>query len=274
MLGKLFKYELRSGALPIPALLAALVIVYLFGMLGDALNISQVKVAMSVALVGVGIAALVLGLIYVVSRCAKGLYGAEGYLMQTLPVSRGKLIAVKVICGYLVLLMSGIVFAAGLAGCLLLNGMQDMLKSLFDAWNHLILPLLLYVLGSMATQLLATFGSLYFAVAIANTRTLQRNSILMAIVFYFVCSTVIGLVELVAIAVLPIGIVFSPDGAAFSTTPMLVSLFSGGLPGQVESANELYGVTLGMGNLLADVLMGIGLLIAARWVMEHKASVK
>ena len=29
-----------------------------------------------------------------------------------------------------------------------------------------------------------------------------------------------------------------------------------------------------MGNLLADVLMGIGLLIAARWVMEHKASVK
>jgi len=31
---------------------------------------------------------------------------------------------------------------------------------------------------------------------------------------------------------------------------------------------------IGLGNLLADVLMGVGMLIGARWVMEHKASVK
>lgn len=274
MLGKLFKYELRSGAEPVPALLAALVIVYLLGRLADTLQITQIRVAMSIASVGIGIAALVLGLIYVVSRCAKGLYGAEGYLMQTLPVSHGKLIAVKVICGYLVLLMSGIVFAAGLAGCLALNGMLGTVREMFGALGNVLPPLLGYFLGSMATQLLAAFGSLYFAVALANTRMLQRNSILMAVVFYFVCSTMVGLVELAAVLVLPFGIVFSPDGVSFSMTPMVVSLFSGGLPGQVESVNELYGVTLGMGNLLADVLMGIGLLIAARWVMEHKASVK
>lgn len=274
MLGKLFKYELRSGALAIPALFAALVIVYLLGLLAQAVHVAQMKVAMSIALVAIGIAALVLGLIYVVSRCAKGLYGAEGYLMQTLPISRGKMIVVKVICGYLVLLASGIVFAAGLVGCLFLNDLQDMLKEFFDSWGNLLVPLLLFVLGSTATQLLTMLGALYLSVAIANTRMMQRNSIVLAIVFYFVCTTVVGLVELAAIAILPFGIAFSPDGAAFSTTPMLVSLFSDGLPGQIENVNGLYGVTLGMGNLLADVLMGVGMLIVARWVMEHKASVK
>ena len=264
MLGKLFKYELRSGALPVPFMLLALGIVYLLGLLADALKISQMKTTMAVALVLIGVAALVLGMIYVVSRCAKGLYGAEGYLMQTLPVSRGKMITVKVICGYLVLLMSGVVFVAALAGFFFLNDLQDMLQQFADAWKDMLIPMLLYMLGSVGTQLLAMLGALYLSVALANTRVMQRNNVLMAIVFYFVCSTVISLV----------GMIFSGEGVSVTLTPMVVSLFESGLPGQVESINEIYGMPIGLGNLLADVLMGVGMLIGARWVMEHKASVK
>ncbi len=274
MLGKLFKYELRSGALPVPFMLLALGIVYLLGLLADALKISQMKTTMAVALVLIGVAALVLGMIYVVSRCAKGLYGAEGYLMQTLPVSRGKMITVKVICGYLVLLMSGVVFVAALAGFFFLNDLQDMLQQFADAWKEMLIPMLLYMLGSVGTQLLAMLGALYLSVALANTRVMQRNNVLMAIVFYFVCSTVISLVELAAVLLLPFGVIFSGEGVSVTLTPMVVSLFESGLPGQVESINEIYGMPIGLGNLLADVLMGVGMLIGARWVMEHKASVK
>ncbi|MBS5481167.1 MAG: hypothetical protein KHX46_08550 [Clostridiales bacterium] len=274
MLGKLFKYELRSGALPVPFMLLALGIVYLLGLLADALKISQMKTTMAVALVLIGVAALVLGMIYVVSRCAKGLYGAEGYLMQTLPVSRGKMITVKVICGYLVLLMSGVVFVAALAGFFFLNDLQDMLQQFADAWKDMLIPMLLYMLGSVGTQLLAMLGALYLSVALANTRVMQRNNVLMAIVFYFVCSTVISLVELAAVLLLPFGVIFSGEGVSVTLTPMVVSLFESGLPGQVESINEIYGMPIGLGNLLADVLMGVGMLIGARWVMEHKASVK
>ncbi len=274
MLGKLFKYELRSGALPVPFMLLALGIVYLLGLLADALKISQMKTTMAVALVLIGVAALVLGMIYVVSRCAKGLYGAEGYLMQTLPVSRGKMITVKVICGYLVLLMSGVVFVAALAGFFFLNDLQDMLQQFADAWKDMLIPMLLYMLGSVGTQLLAMLGALYLSVALANTRVMQRNNVLMAIVFYFVCSTVISLVELAAVLLLPFGMIFSGEGVSVTLTPMVVSLFESGLPGQVESINEIYGMPIGLGNLLADVLMGVGMLIGARWVMEHKASVK
>lgn len=274
MLGKLFKYELRSGALPVPFMLLALGIVYLLGLLADALKISQMKTTMAVALVLIGVAALVLGMIYVVSRCAKGLYGAEGYLMQTLPVSRGKMITVKVICGYLVLLMSGVVFVAALAGFFFLNDLQDMLQQFADAWKDMLIPMLLYMLGSVGIQLLAMLGALYLSVALANTRVMQRNNVLMAIVFYFVCSTVISLVELAAVLLLPFGVIFSGEGVSVTLTPMVVSLFESGLPGQVESINEIYGMPIGLGNLLADVLMGVGMLIGARWVMEHKASVK
>lgn len=274
MLGKLFKYELRSGALPVPFMLLALGIVYLLGLLADALKISQMKTTMAVSLVLIGVAALVLGMIYVVSRCAKGLYGAEGYLMQTLPVSRGKMITVKVICGYLVLLMSGVVFVAALAGFFFLNDLQDMLQQFADAWKDMLIPMLLYMLGSVGTQLLAMLGALYLSVALANTRVMQRNNVLMAIVFYFVCSTVISLVELAAVLLLPFGVIFSGEGVSVTLTPMVVSLFESGLPGQVESINEIYGMPIGLGNLLADVLMGVGMLIGARWVMEHKASVK
>lgn len=274
MLGKLFKYELRSGALPVPFMLLALGIVYLLGLLADALKISQIKTTMAIALILIGVAALVLGMIYVVSRCAKGLYGAEGYLMQTLPVSRGKMITVKVICGYLVLLMSGVVFVAALAGFFFLNDLQDMLQQFADAWKDMLIPMLLYMLGSVGTQLLAMLGALYLSVALANTRVMQRNNVLMAIVFYFVCSTVISLVELAAVLLLPFGVIFSGEGVSVTLTPMVVSLFESGLPGQVESINEIYGMPIGLGNLLADVLMGVGMLIGARWVMEHKASVK
>ena len=55
MLGKLFKYELRSGALPVPFMLLALGIVYLLGLLADALKISQMKTTMAVALVLIGV---------------------------------------------------------------------------------------------------------------------------------------------------------------------------------------------------------------------------
>ena len=73
---------------------------------------------------------------------------------------------------------------------------------------------------------------------------------------------------------LPFGVIFSGEGVSVTLTPMVVSLFESGLPGQVESINEIYGMPIGLGNLLADVLMGVGMLIGARWVMEHKASVK
>ncbi|MFR1436329.1 MAG: hypothetical protein ACLSS9_14100, partial [Acutalibacteraceae bacterium] len=136
------------------------------------------------------------------------------------------------------------------------------------------IPMLLYMLGSVGTQLLAMLGALYLSVALANTRVMQRNNVLMAIVFYFVCSTVISLVELAAVLLLPFGVIFSGEGVSVTLTPMVVSLFESGLPGQVESINEIYGMPIGLGNLLADVLMGVGMLIGARWVMEHKASVK
>lgn len=159
-------------------------------------------------------------------------------------------------------------------GFFFLNDLQDMLQQFADAWKDMLIPMLLYMLGSVGTQLLGDARrSVSFGGAGQDPRK-ARNNVLMAIVFYFVCSTVISLVELAAVLLLPFGVIFSGEGVSVTLTPMVVSLFESGLPGQVESINEIYGMPIGLGNLLADVLMGVGMLIGARWVMEHKASVK
>ena len=121
MLRKLLKYDFRSMwkqfAILWPAALA-LGLINRFTLpqadrANDALS-SLLTMVPILVFTAVMIAMGVIALLYVIQRFYRGLLGDEGYLMHTLPVRPGQLIASKLICAVVMTVISGIVALAAI----------------------------------------------------------------------------------------------------------------------------------------------------------------
>ena len=110
MLRKLLKYEFRASLLILPICLVAMALLYGAGWAAKAIGISQLATTCAVFLALVGCASVVVALITAILRFYKGVFGAEGYLIQTLPVGKGSIILSKAITAY-VLLFAGMLMA-------------------------------------------------------------------------------------------------------------------------------------------------------------------
>jgi len=123
MLGKLIKYELRSSFKKLGGLwIAALAILSLnalvlgFYTIPDLENgavssfVSVMMLIIPILLTYITcIAVVVMSLVFIVTRFYKGLLKDEGYLMFTLPVTAGQLIASKAISAFIVNFISSVV---------------------------------------------------------------------------------------------------------------------------------------------------------------------
>ncbi len=123
MLGKLIKYELRSSfkklgglwiaALAILSLNAVILGFYTIPDLENGAVSSFVSVMMLIIPILLTyitcIAVVVMSLVFVVTRFYKGLLKDEGYLMFTLPVTTGQLVASKAISAFIVNFISSVV---------------------------------------------------------------------------------------------------------------------------------------------------------------------
>jgi hypothetical protein len=275
MLGKLLKYEIKASGVIMPALYAGLALVFCLGLLAKTLNIIQIQGAMAVACVLVGIAALVLALVMVVTRYHKSLFGAEGYLMQTLPVKKGSLILSKAISGYILILLGLGALVLGIAGTVYLTGAGELAEQIKSLFGGQFSPLLVFFGAAMLIQLFLMVSEVYFSITLANTSPFLKNNVLFAVVFYFVVNMVAGVLELVAMMVLPLGIKLTGDGHVqwvFETT--LGSLIENpSLTGQ-QDLSVFSEISLGVGSIAVDLILGIALLLVARWLMTRKTSVK
>lgn len=275
MLGKLLKYEIKASGIILPALYAGLLLVFCVGLLARALNIVQIQGAMAVACALVGIAALILALVMVVTRYHKSLFGAEGYLMQTLPVKKGSLIASKAISGYILILLGMVAVVLGIAGTIYLTGAGDLADQFKNLFGSQFSPLLIFFVAAILVQLFLMVSEVYFSITLANTSAFIKNNILFAVVFYFAANMVGSVLELVAMLVLPLGIKLTGDGHVqwvFETT--LGSLIANpSLTGE-QDLSVFSEISLGVGSIVVDLALGIALLFVSRWLMTRKTSVK
>lgn len=272
MLGKLLKYEFKSTARMLPIVYLAVGMAYLLGLLAKALNIGQFKITMSVFLVIGGIAAVIMALVTVIVRYFKGLYGAEGYLSQTLPVSKGCLIASKVINAYIWTIISFAVAFFATLSMLQLNDIDqlDQLMEYIKSGSYT--PLIIYVVLASFIELFAFLGELYFAITLANTRMFIKSNAIFSVLFYFVTYTVVSILELPAMFFIPLGVKMSLNGAVWTTDSMFKEIGFKFISSGNESLS--YNIPVGIGNLFVEAAVGIVLLLVARWLMEHKTSVK
>ena len=272
MLRKLLKYDLRAGFGILGLLYAGLAGLFLFGLLFKALEVQQLMMSMVVAMVLVGIAMIILAIVFVVMRYAKGLFGAEGYLYQALPVGKGALLASKAITAYLMLL-------AGIIGLLLSilcvfrlvdpGILESILKSFADsgymAMTVNMLVLFLIQLGTMV-------ASIFASITLANTRQFMKNNVVFAVLFYIALNMIIGVLELAGLLLIPMGLRFSDAGASLVFETTLGSMLQMG--GQMNGSVAAREVAFGMGSAFVDLAAAVGLLLLTRWLLEKKASVK
>lgn len=269
MLGKLLKYEFRVNLWAIPCLAAVAALLYGGAWFGKWIQISQISMGASVGLLLVGIAALIVAFILAVLRYYKGLFGAEGYLSQTLPVGKGALLASKLIVALVWLLLGGVVFAAAMVGFFQLQGiLEDMIQS-FRTMAQYLAPLFVWMGITLVVQTICSLSEIYFAITLAHTRPFLGNPVIFSILFYFAGQMVVGILELAGILLIPMGMKFQEDGMAFVWEGMLPTMLDA--MGNPELTN---GATIGFGSLLMDLAAAVVFLMLCRWLMMKKASVK
>jgi hypothetical protein len=272
MLGKLIKVELKAGLRVIPLALIGILTFYLIGLLAKVLDIIQIQGTASFFIIVSGIAGLLITLIFVILRYYKGLFGAEGYLTQTLPVSKGSLIAAKVITAYLWTIISVVFMVLAVIATLHIIDFQGLQVIIDMVFGGNFTPLVIYVAISGATGLLVFLGEIYFAITLANTRLFMKNNILFSIVFFVGANLAVGMLELVAMLFIPLGITIMDSGVMWTTETMLGTMslnFN-----TVETGPIVGSVSIGVGNCFVDVIAGIALLVFAHWLLVHKTSVK
>lgn len=276
MLGKLLKYEVKAAGKVIPVLYLGIGLAYLLGKLAAVLHVAQMKTGLAVICLCMGVAAIVLALILAVLRYAKGLFGSEGYLAQTLPVGKGTLLASKMIAGYLLILLGIVGLLLGLAGMMDLFELGNIWELLVSGLGDMFLPLLILLGAGGLIQMFSTLSTVYFAVTLSNTKPFLSNNVLFAVVFYLAGSTVVGLVELASMLLLPIGIRLSGDGGLTLTfQSMLLDLIKNPeLWGSSQDLAVFEHMSLGLGSVIADLAVGIFLLFITRWLLTRKIAVK
>ena len=216
MVKKLLKHELiyyvRSFGLFLPIVLVIAAMARVFRLLDNGSVVSDIAIFMSTAMAVVSCAALlILSIVAGVVRFYKNMYGAEGYLTFTLPVTNAQHIFVKLlvamICEAVCLL---IVLAAGvimLSGEYLVNAFRDAVILLetvckiFGLGNVIGFSLEILLLLVLATA----SGMLLYYACITIGQTAKKNRILKAIGAYFIyylATQVIATVFMIVFAVL------------------------------------------------------------------------
>ena len=272
MLRKLLKYDFRSSFSIMGIFYLVMAGAFLLGLLFKQLKVQQLLGGMAAVLMIAGISVIFAALAIAVVRFHKNLYGAEGYLMQTLPVGKGSLILSKAITAYALLLVGGAGTILAIAGFLYLiegESLMELVKLLF---GDLFLPVLVYVIVMALVQMAAVIGEIFAAVTLANTRPFIKNNILFAVVFFFPGNMLVSLLEMAGLFFIPLGLRFSEQGAALTFETTLSSLMEAGMG--TNGMEAITAVSFGMGSILVDAAVAVGFLFLAKWIMTRKASVK
>lgn len=272
MLRKLLKYEYRASIWLMPFLYLAAAILYGAGWAARAIGITQLVGTFCVGLVLAGMAGLVVSFVMVITRYYKGMFGAEGYLSQTLPVSKGLLLASRMIVALTMVVCGLVLMFACVLGLLHLVGATDDLAMLFRQFRGFAAPILWGAAVMFLVQLVLFVVEVYFAVTLANTRSFLSNNLLFSVLFYFAVNMAVSVLELIGLLVLPLGVRIGEDGVSFVAQGMLPTLLDLGM-GQ-HGVDELFGATIGLGSVLVDLAALAALLLLTRWLLNRKTSVK
>lgn len=279
MFGKLIKNEIKSSAHSIGFIY--IVTAILIGLFEVAYATNNTKIG-SVALVLLtitGIAAIVVTFFMIIVQFNKSLFGNQGYLSFTLPVSSGQLLASKalvacfwMIASWIVSIMVITIIAFKLNTLIETSeffgmNIKDLGKLFVSSMvgDDFSAKCLVAFFGALAVYALVVviqlISELYFAVTLSNTRIMQKMGVFSIILTFFVVFIISSLLLGFFTAKFPLGLQINYD----STLAITKSL-------NVVSDNVLTIVPLG--GIFFSIVSAALLFVATSLLMDSKVNIK
>lgn len=270
MLGKLIKNEFKANIHTIGMIYVVAAAAVALMLLSYLVDVTWISAVSTIVLIATGILAVVMTFVSVVTNFKKTLYGSQGYLSFTLPVTSGQLLAAKTITSFCWMLLSYVVAIGIFVGVYLyatamigedvkmaLKMMATMFEVLPDGTTvKTVIALLALVIFVRIVVLIA---QLYFAITLANTRTLQKLGGFATVVIFFAVFIVMQVIGVALSQYVPFSIVVTGDGIFYSTVSTM--------------ANPV-GLSFGLAGTIFNVVAAAGLFWATAKIMNTKVNIK
>lgn len=221
MLSKLMKYEWKACARACLPIYGAALVVALVNRLLSVLGLESALGGMPTMIAamvyfGVMVAVFVVTAVILIQRFYKSLLGDEGYLMFTLPATAGQHIWAKSIIALVMCMLSGVAAMLSVVILAAQSSLPQDILNLFTGFFRMfhesefgVVNGVFYGLEVLAFALLSgLFSVLFIYLCIALGHMAKKHRVAMAIIWYFVLSTVVQIV----VSVVLLG---SGNGTAF-----------------------------------------------------------
>lgn len=270
MLGKLIKNEFKSNVHSIGMIYlvsAAAILIMLASYIAD---ITWISALATIVLIATGLIAIVVTFISVVSNFKKTLYGDQGYLSFTLPVTSGQLLTAKTITSFCWMLLSYLVAGGIFIGVYLYSTAMigedikmaiKMMLSMFDGIpsTTTIKQIILIMALIVFIRIVVLIAQLYFAITLANTRVMQKLGGFAPFVVFFAVFIVMQVVSVLLAQYVPLTLVVTENGLFYST---------------VSTMESPLGLTFGLAGTLFNVACAAVLFWGTAKLMNTKINIK
>ncbi len=270
MLGKLIKNEFKANLHTIGMIYVVAAAAILIMMAAYIVEITWLSAIATIVLIATGFLAVVMTFVSVVSNFKKTLFGGQGYLSFTLPVTSGQLLAAKTITSFCWMLLSYAVaigifigvylYATAMIGEDVKLALQ-MLTSMFEGMPDVntikaviaIAALIIFI------RIVVLIAQLYFAITIANTRIMQKLGGFAAVAVFFAVFIVMQVISVLLAQYVPLSIVLTGEGLFYSTT---------------STMSDPIGLSFGVAGTIFNVVCAAALFVGTAKLMNTKVNIK
>ncbi|MCL2507817.1 MAG: hypothetical protein FWF05_01435 [Oscillospiraceae bacterium] len=238
MLGKLIKHEFKSTAHSMFGIYLSALFTFLAMLLVFFIKNRTLMITGSLVLVGICVAAIVVTLFAIIGTFNKSLYGNQGYLSFTLPVSGKSLLASKTVVSLAWIFIS-FAFIIAVAAFLLFYWIAQTSESFKDIVNMVYTTLqtmmgmpdaetavksIAVLVALLFMKALFLIFKVSFSLTIANTKSFQKlNPVLAAILVYFAIYLVLNAANLAA-AFIPVQLAIATNGIGLTVGETMIGL--------------------------------------------------
>ncbi len=270
MLGKLIKNEFKANIHTIGMIYVVAAAAILVMMAAYIVEITWLSAIATIVLAGTGVLAVVMTFVSVVQNFKKTLFGGQGYLSFTLPVTSGQLLAAKTITSFCWMLLSyavaiGIFFGIYLYATAMIG--EDvkfaiqMMMTMFEGLpsGDTIKLAIAFIALIIFIRIVVLIAQLYFAITIANTRIMQKLGGFATVIVFFVVFIVMQVIGVLLAQYVPLSVVLTSEGIFYSTESTMA---------------DPLGLSFGMAGTIFNVVCAAGLFFATAKLMNSKVNIK
>ena len=272
MFGKLIKNEFKSNIHTLGMIYVVAVVLIGLMALSYVFKINWISVVATALLIATAFIAIVVTFFLIIVNFQKSLYGNQGYLSFTLPVTSTQLLASKMLVAFCWMLISFVVALGVFIGVYLyatamvgddVKAALQMLRLFSDAIpsKEIVIKIIVLLIVYLFVWILFLVAGLFFAITFSNTRVMQKMGAFSIVLMFFVVFIAATVISAILTKNVPVSLIISPTDISFSTNIGM----------DVETENALvFGVT----GLIFKIVAGIGLFFGTTALMNSKVNIK